>query len=268
MPLPSPNKGETKKDFTNRCMGNDAMNSEFPDQGQRFKVCQSLFNKSKKSEGVMETRAIEVDLDIREGDDEGIFEGHGAVFDKKNSHQEIIKRGAFKESIEKRGTKGIKMLMGHDRTAPIGKWTELREDSKGLFVRGKLLLTLAKAQEALLLMREGILDGLSIGFSIIEDSFDREERAFILHKIDLREVSPVLIPSASEALISKVREFGPDDVMTKNDLEKALRDAGFSRSFSQYICAGWSPPAPRDAEGDNQSVLDSISALRNSMSTA
>lgn len=248
-------------------MGNPTMNSEFPENAQRFAVCKSLWKKKGKSEGLMDTRSYEIEeLEIRDdGEGAGVFEGLAAVFDKKNSHNEIIKKGAFKESVSKRGTKGIKMLFGHDRMSPIGKWTEIRENSKGLFVRGQLLLKLAKAQEAMLLMKEGILDGLSIGFSIIEDSFDRDERAFILHKIDLREVSPVLIPSASEAIITKVRELDPDDLMTKTDLEKALRDAGFSRSLSQFIVSGWTPPALRNAEGD---LTESIRALRTSMSTA
>lgn len=151
---------------------------------------------------------------------------------------------------------------------PIGKWTEIKEDSKGLFVRGQLLMQLEKAKEALLLMKEGILDGLSIGFSIIEDSYDREEKVFVLHKIDLREVSPVLIPSASEALITKVRHLEPDDLTTKIELEKALRNAGFSRSLSQYIVSGWSPPALRNAEGDEEALLASMRKLRASLKPA
>lgn len=266
MPLPKPNSGETNKEFTDRCMGNPTMNSDFPDNGQRFAVCKDLWKK-KKRDGEMDTRAIEVELEVRE-EGEGTFEGHAAIFEKKNSHREIIKKGAFKESISSRGTKGIKMLFGHERNNPIGKWTDIREDSKGLFVRGQLLMQLAKAQETLLLMKEGILDGLSIGFSIIEDTFDRDENAWMLHKIDLREISPVMIPSASEALITKVRDVSPDDLRTKLDLEEALRNAGFSKSLSQYIVSGWSPPARRNAEGDNEALLASIRSLGASMKTA
>lgn len=203
----------------------------------------------------MKTREFELDFQIREeGEGEGSFEGHAAIFDKENSHGEIVQRGAFKETLSERGTKGIKMLFGHNRDLPIGKWMELREDSKGLFVRGQLLMQLDKARETLLLMREGILDGLSIGFRILEDTFDREKEVLLLNKIDLREVSLVMMPSADDALISKVRDASPEELTTKLELEKALRNAGFSRSTSQYIVAGWNPPAPRNAEGGDELV--------------
>lgn len=49
MPLPTPNKGEKQSDFISRCMGNDSMNSEFPDNKQRAAVCYSQWKKSKKT---------------------------------------------------------------------------------------------------------------------------------------------------------------------------------------------------------------------------
>lgn len=259
MPLPKPSKGQTEKDFIESCMGNSTMNKEFPDNGQRFKVCQSLFSKSKKASLPMKTRSFDLDFEIREdGEGEGIFEGHAAIFDKENSHGEIVQRGSFKDTLKSRGTKGVKMLFSHDRAMPIGKWTELREDSKGLFVRGQLLMQLDKAKEAFLLMREGILDGLSIGFRVLEDTFDREKEVLLLNKIDLREISLVLMPSAEDALVSKVRDASPEDITTKLELEKALRNAGFSRSTSQYIVAGWSPPARRNAEGGDEELVRTL----------
>lgn len=45
MPLPKPNKDEARKDFTNRCMGDSIMNKEYPNQDQRFAICNSLWAK-------------------------------------------------------------------------------------------------------------------------------------------------------------------------------------------------------------------------------
>jgi HK97 family phage prohead protease len=222
-------------------MSNSTMKSEFPKQDQRVAVCNSLFEK-KRASLPMEMRTFNLELRAEE---EGIFEGHAAIFDK------IVKPGAFKDAIRDRGLKGIKMFFGHDRNMPVGKWTELREDSKGLFVRGQLLLQLERAKEAFLLMKEEILDGLSIGFSPngTKEHFDSDENRIIQEKIALREVSLVTMPSAEDALISQVRDASPDEIRTERELEKVLRDAGFSRAFSQYIVAGWTPPALRDAEG-------------------
>ena len=57
------------------------------------------------------------------------------------------------------------MLFQHDPGEPIGVWREIIEDARGLLVRGQLLPQVAKSREILALMREGALDGLSIGFS-------------------------------------------------------------------------------------------------------
>lgn len=39
MPIPQPNKNESKKDFMSRCMRNDTMNKEYSDPGQRYAIC-------------------------------------------------------------------------------------------------------------------------------------------------------------------------------------------------------------------------------------
>ncbi len=48
MPIPKPRKNEDKDKFLNRCMGDSVMNTEFPEQQQRFAVC--LNNWKKKEE--------------------------------------------------------------------------------------------------------------------------------------------------------------------------------------------------------------------------
>ena len=43
--MPTPTDNESKNDFVSRCMGDDKMNNEFPDQKQRAAVCNSYFEK-------------------------------------------------------------------------------------------------------------------------------------------------------------------------------------------------------------------------------
>jgi len=49
MPIPKPNKGEKQNDFIGRCMGNDTMKTEFPDQKQRNAVCFKQWRDSKEN---------------------------------------------------------------------------------------------------------------------------------------------------------------------------------------------------------------------------
>lgn len=39
MPIPKPEAGESQDDFINRCMGDQVMVDDFPDESQRYAVC-------------------------------------------------------------------------------------------------------------------------------------------------------------------------------------------------------------------------------------
>lgn len=53
--MPSPKKGESKKKFLQRCMGDPESNKDFPDQKQRYAVCNSFWDqKKKKAKGTIE----------------------------------------------------------------------------------------------------------------------------------------------------------------------------------------------------------------------
>ena len=68
MPIPKPNKDESKKNFINRCMGNLTMNKEYPDPGQRYAVCN---NSSKGSilEEVLKVLSVKYNCGCAEQDD-------------------------------------------------------------------------------------------------------------------------------------------------------------------------------------------------------
>ena len=92
------------------------------------------------------------------------------------------------------------MLWQHDPTRPIGVWDEVREDARGLYVKGRLLLEVQAAREAHVLLQAGAIDGLSIGYRTL-----RAEKAAggqrLLHEIELWEVSLVTFPMLPEARV-------------------------------------------------------------------
>ena len=57
MPIPTPKKDQTKKEFIEMCAGNEVMNEEFPDAKKRLAVCYSQWDraKEKKSKGHAES---------------------------------------------------------------------------------------------------------------------------------------------------------------------------------------------------------------------
>ena len=47
MPIPLPKKGETADKFIERCMSDEIMLNEYPDQSQRFAICSVSYDKEK-----------------------------------------------------------------------------------------------------------------------------------------------------------------------------------------------------------------------------
>jgi HK97 family phage prohead protease len=133
--------------------------------------------------------------------DDGAFGGYASLFDTRDSCGDIVAPGAFAASLAQRGASGVKMLWQHRPEEPIGVWTRIAEDARGLEVKGRLDLSVARAREALSLIRAGALDGLSIGFRTLRAASDRASGARRLIEIDLIEISIVTFPALPQARI-------------------------------------------------------------------
>ena len=138
--------------------------------------------------------------------DEGVFEGYAAIFNERNGHNEIVIPGAFKRTLAEHKARGIMppMLLHHDRSKLAGVWTEMREDAKGLFVRGQFAMKTADGAGAYELARMAALSGISIGFRE-RGSRMNPDGTLVLTDIDLVEASLVALPSADNARIKSVR---------------------------------------------------------------
>ncbi len=81
-----------------------------------------------------------------------------------------VVEGAYAALAESAGRQGrrVKMLWQHDPAQPIGVWDEVREDARGLYVKGRLLTDVAKGREAAALIAAGAIDGLSIGYRTVQ----------------------------------------------------------------------------------------------------
>jgi HK97 family phage prohead protease len=150
-----------------------------------------------------ETKFARADLSAVEAD--GTFSGYASLFGEADLGRDMVLAGAFKASLAKRGAAGVKMLFQHDPNEPIGVWLQVREDSRGLFVKGKLTTEVARAREVLSLMRAGALDGLSIGYRTVRGRTDPKTGIRRLAELDLWEISVVTFPMLPGARVSAVK---------------------------------------------------------------
>ncbi|GGE21654.1 peptidase U35 [Primorskyibacter flagellatus] len=151
--------------------------------------------------------------------DDLVIEGYASRFGDADQGGDTVQPGAYAASLA--SGRGVKMLWQHDVTQPIGVWDDLREDTHGLWVKGRLLDGVARAKEAAALIRAGAIDGLSIGY--------RTRRAVknagggrTLMELELWEVSLVTFPMLPSARVA-AKGDAPD--ADWRDLAAVFRDA-------------------------------------------
>lgn len=211
-----------------------------------------------------------VPLSIRAADD-GSVEGYGSVFGQPDTYDDVITPGAFAASLAAHRAAGTMpaMLWQHDPEEPIGVWSDMVEDEKGLRVKGRLVLESERGRAAHALLKAGALNGLSIGFTAKQWAYDRDSQIRTLTEIDLWEVSLVTFPAQPRARVTSVKSADIAGIATIRQAEKALRDAGFSddaaRAFVAQVKAIVS--AERDARDAAARAAAAAERLLRSLST-
>lgn len=154
--------------------------------------------------------------------EKGTFEGYASVFGNKDSYGDIIEPGAFKKTIKEFGHR-VKVLYQHDPWTPIGKPIHMEEDSKGLYTVSKISET-SIGKDVLILLRDGVINELSIGYTPIKETWDNENKVRHLNEVKLWEYSPVTWAANELAVITGV----------KNDVYPLLnRVRGFNNAIKQ-----------------------------------
>lgn len=204
-------------------------------------------------------------------EEDGTFEAYLSVFNNVDRGGDKVAPGAFVESLKAHGDKPFPLLYQHETDDVIGGFTAV-EDNIGLKMFGSFNLDVQCAREAYSNAKKGYLTGFSMGY-VVKD-YTIEDGVRILHKVDLWEGSIVTFPMNEAAQLTDIKK-APE---TERELEKALRDAGFSRSNAKAIVAvgfkGIKPQWDADAEpvsepeakaDDSQfvSLLQSIEELKN-----
>ena len=120
-----------------------------------------------------------------------VIEGYASLFGVEDLAGDIVRAGAFARSLARRSAVG--MLLQHAGGRTAGRWSVMREDGRGLFVRGLVTDETAAGKAALQLIHDGTMNGLSIGF-VARDWAPRRTHGRELRDVELREISLVSSP--------------------------------------------------------------------------
>lgn len=211
----------------------------------------------------MEIKNLSFDAVQVKFDDEktGTFEGYASVFGGVDSYGDTIVQGAYKKTIGKRERP---ILMRWNHYGPvIGKWLEIREDEKGLFVKGELTAGHSVAQDVYASLKHGAVSGMSIGYRVKQSVDYPEEGRRELKEIELVEISVVESPADTAAQIAGVKS-AIEAADSLKDIEAILRDAGgFSRTDATTLVARIKSISHGEREEPkNTSIEEAVKAIQ------
>lgn len=211
-----------------------------------------------------------IDLDLKSLTDAGRFSGYGSVFGNVDRGGDIVEFGAFGKSLElwNKSDRQVPMYWQHKTDEPIGSHPNLKEDSHGLFTTDADLWVddAPYARIAMKGMRTKTITGMSIGYRIKRDSYDKKSGVTTLHELDLVEISVVSNPMNDAARMTDVKSMIEAGTLpTVREFEDFLRDAGgFSKSQAAAIAVHGLSKLLRGEPGDikGEEVKNALDFLR------
>lgn len=165
--------------------------------------------------------------------------GYLASFGNIDSDRDVIERGAFSKSLNDRGVNSqtarkIAYLYQHDMTKPIGRFTTLVEDEKGLYFEA-ILDDIQLAQDVKAQYKSGTLNQHSIGFRYVKDKlkYDSESDVFFVKEVDLFEGSVVTMGANENTPFVgfKSEDVGDIAEALRKETEQVLKHIPFEEQY-------------------------------------
>ena len=232
MPIPVPQQNETKDEFIQRCMSDETMLAEYPDEAQRYAICLAQWEGRRSSAPQREIRMAEIRALEPADDGEMIVEGRAVVYESPTvmyeidgvKYYEVIARGA----LEGADLRDVPFKYNHSNSVMVmartrNKTLELIPDDQGLLVRARLANTTA-GRDLYELIRRGDVDKMSFAFTVDKDEYDRNTRTRrILRFKRIWDVSAVDTPAYDQTYISARSWFAAQAEAERQAAEAAAR---------------------------------------------
>lgn len=127
----------------------------------------------------------------------GVFEAYVSVFDNVDSYGDVMRKGAFDQTLQDWAAKGapIPVLWSHRTDDPdmnIGHVLDAKEDDRGLWVKAQLDMESPKAQTVHRLMKGGRVREFSFAYEVLDGSPETKDgnSFYEIRKVKLYEVGP------------------------------------------------------------------------------
>lgn len=179
---------------------------------------------------------------------EGSFTGYGSVFGNVDSKNDIIMPGAYADVIKSGDP--VHVYVNHDWLSdqlPVGTWSDLKEDDRGLYGSAGLVMQMTRASDAYHAMKAGLVSGLSVAIMPDQKAVNRRSDGVReIHRVKaLKEISIVTDPANPAAQITSLKFADSTELLeeiekvgTLREFESFLRDAGgLTKGAAQALTA-------------------------------
>lgn len=232
-----------KNSFTGKCLRCDTgFNNYVPIKPET--ICNLPINYETKESKYWQDQK-DFKIEVKEVKDDGTFEGYASVYKNVDLANEVVEPGAFKRTLDHKENT-ITLLWQHDTKQPIGIGV-ISDSDRGLKINGQLNLDVEKGREAHSLLKQKAIKGLSIGYDVVKDKWDKGVR--YLKELKLWEVSVVTFPCNQLASVTSVKskeskeinsleavkDFNSELQVRKKREEKWEMESAFERAVTKVI---------------------------------
>lgn len=244
--MPKPRQDEGEQEFMQRCMEDETMLSEFPDQGQRAAVCSSLWD----NQGEAESRSTSIDIHVGEPlipipevahmikreiaaqetkhmearveKQDGVYTIHATTNDIDRDGDIVVPTGV--QNLDAYLSNNPVILFAHDYRLPaVGKAVAGRVSDDSLDLDIEFADT-EMGRELKYLYDNGFMSSFSIGF--IPKNHKVVDNVFYWTEWELLEVSAVPVPANAAAnILRTAKSEGVDLPMLKSLFRNATGGA-------------------------------------------
>jgi len=160
-------------------------------------------------------------------DEKGVIKGSITSFENVDSYGDVMESTVLDQWMKENDS--VVGLWSHNRAEIIGRWQKFYKRDGKVHAELHLQEGIQRAEEAITLVKNNLLEGISIGFVPLEWSYEKREDGFVginFKKIELREISLVLEPANPMAEITDLKNSDgqPDPIKIERFLASAATD--------------------------------------------
>lgn len=193
-----------------------------------------------------------------------MFKGYGSTFGNVDKGKDVCVKGCFTKTLEDHGKGGTlpSMYFMHDPTRPIGDYTDMKEDARGLSVTGQLYTGDNETQDSRVarnVLKGTGRKGLSIGFFTKNSTMDAKTGTRFLNEVELPEVSVVGHGMNPKALVTMCKSLA-GVLPTEADFLDILRECGLNNvQIKAFLAHGYKGLSTPDTD---LALLEELKSLR------